>query len=169
MAKLIDLQIREQEAFVVAGKALRQQMGEENRIPALWDRCFADGAFASLEALSDWVLCPDYVGFMSDWQSGDSMFTYTVGMMMKPGCPVPEGFTLSPVPAGLVAVGLIQGGSTQEVCASAHQMTEEALREKGYTDKDITWCMELYNCPRFTTPDDKGQIILDYCIPCRKA
>jgi len=21
---------------------------------------------------------------------------------------------------------------------------------------------ELYNCPRFTTPDDKGNVILDY-------
>lgn len=35
-------------------------------------------------------------------------------------------------------------------------------------DKNTLWCMKLYNCPRFTTPMDNGEIILDYYIPCKK-
>ena len=26
------------------------------------------------------------------------------------------------------------------------------------------WCFERYNCPRFTSPDEAGNVILDYGI-----
>lgn len=26
------------------------------------------------------------------------------------------------------------------------------------------WCFERYNCPGFTTPDEQGNVILDYGI-----
>jgi len=45
----------------------------------------------------------------------------------------------------------------------------QALTSLGYTNNDMTWCMELYNCPRFTEPDAQGNIILDYYIPIDSA
>ena len=30
------------------------------------------------------------------------------------------------------------------------------------------WCFERYNCPRFTSPDNNGNIILDYGISIEK-
>ncbi len=169
MSKLIQLEIRELGAWCVAGKEIRVEMGGENPIPAFWDACFADGTFSTLEAQKDWVLCPDYVGFMTDWQESSNTFTYVCGMMMKPGCPVPGGgFVSRPVAASSAAVGWIQGADTQDVCMQAHEYTNKALEEKGYTCEGFSWSMELYNCPRFTTPDAQGQITLDYYIPCRK-
>ncbi len=169
MSKLIQLEIKELGEWCVVGKAIHPEMGGENPIPAFWDACFADGTFSALEALKDWVLCSDYVGFMTGFAGDSSKFTYIVGMMMKPGCPVPEGgFVSYPVAPSSVAVGWIQGSSTQDVCLTAHDCTVKALSEKGRTADSFTWCMELYNCPRFTTPDDQGQIILDYYIPCNK-
>ena len=50
----------------------------------------------------------------------------------------------------------------------AHELTNKAMEEKGYINDGFAWSMELYNCPRFTTPDEQGRIILDYYIPCRK-
>ncbi len=172
MAKLIQLEIKELGDWCVAGRPMQSQMGGENPIPAFWDACFADGTFAKLEALGEQVLCPDYVGFMTDWMGGDGKFTYIVGMMMKPGFSLPregyEGFVSRPVAACTAAIGYIQGASTGDVCMNAHELTNAALEEKGYTFDGSTWCMELYNCPRFTTPDESGQIILDYYAPCQK-
>ncbi|MBU0991466.1 MAG: hypothetical protein KJ737_03135 [Proteobacteria bacterium] len=43
----------------------------------------------------------------------------------------------------------------------------EKLKEEGIEilsdDKGAIWIVERYGCPRFTTPDDKGNIILDIC------
>jgi len=169
MSKLIQLEIKELGAWCVVGKAIQVEMGKENPIPAFWDACFADGTLGTLEAHKDWMLCPDYVGFMTEWQGGSGKFIYVVGMMMKPGFPVPEGgFVSYPIVSSSVAVGWIQGVSTQDVCMTAHEYTNKALEDKGYTSDGLLWCMELYNCPRFTTPDTHGQIVLDYYIPCKK-
>ncbi len=169
MSKLVQMEIRELGAWSIAGKEIKVKMGPENPIPAFWDKCFTDGTFTALEALTDWVLCPDYVGFMTDYQGGDNTFVYIVGMMMKPGCPVPqEGFVSRPVEPSSAAVGWIQGESTPDVCMPAHEYTSRAMEEKGYISEGFSWCMELYNCPRFTTPNAEGQIILDYYIPCKK-
>ena len=169
MAELIQFEVKELGPWCIAGKAIRVEMGPENPIPAFWDACFADGTFSTLETQTDWVLCPDYVGFMADWQESSHTFLYICGMMMKPGFSAPEGgFVSLPVAASSAAVGWIRGASTQDVCMPAHELTSKAMEEKGYTNQGFTWSMELYNCPRFTTPDEQGRIILDYYIPCRK-
>ncbi len=169
MAELIQLEIKELGPWCVAGKALKVTMGPENPIPAFWEACFADGTFSTLESQKSWVLCPDYVGFMTDWQGGDNTFLYICGMMMKPGFIAPEGgFVSRPVEASSAAVGWIRGESTPDVCMPAHEFTSKVMEEKGYTSEGFAWSMELYNCPRFTTPDEQGRITLDYYIPCRK-
>jgi hypothetical protein len=42
----------------------------------------------------------------------------------------------------------------------------EKLLEEGYkiSDGDAGWCFERYACPRYTTPDKNGNIILDICF-----
>ena len=36
-----------------------------------------------------------------------------------------------------------------------------AWQERGWTPSG--WFLERYNCPRYTVPDEKGNVILDYC------
>ena len=40
----------------------------------------------------------------------------------------------------------------------------EAIRAKGMTRFEDNWCFERYQCPRFTAPDENGNVILDYGI-----
>ena len=46
----------------------------------------------------------------------------------------------------------------------AHNLCLEELKCKGWVRREDDWCFERYNCPRFTTPDEEGRVILDYGI-----
>lgn len=169
MGKLIDFKVAEIPEVLLIGKEIRysieEQMKGNNPLPAFWGRCFADDTFPALESQSDLIYDDSYVGVMLDWDKGDGEFTYIVGMLMKNGSDVPEGFVSRKIDTTRVAIGWIQGGDTQDVCSNAHELTEQALKAEGYSNNGMKWFMELYNCPRFTTPDENGQIILDYYIP----
>ena len=55
-------------------------------------------------------------------------------------------------------------GSSEFYTMDAHNMCIEKLKEKNMKRKEDDWCFERYNCPRFTTPDNEGNVILDYGI-----
>lgn len=167
MPELIQFQVIQVPAMKVVGKEIRPTMNApENPIPAFWSACFADGTFAALEALNQAALDGAYIGFMCDYSAGDGKFTYICGMFMKPGCPVPEGFAARDVKEGSVAVGWVRGPE-RENYPVAHELTCAAMKKAGHAPADAAgWCAEVYNCPRFTTPQENGDVILDYYIPC---
>ena len=169
MAELVKFEVIDFPATKLIGKEIRYSMAAhmqgDNRIPALWEKCFTDGTFTWLEAQKDFVHDPAYVDVMTDWGKGDGDFTTIVGMLMKDGATVPEGYIRRDLPACKAVVSWIKGNAPAELYAAAHPLTEQKLRAEGYTNDKMTWCMELYNCPRFTTPDESGNIILDYYIP----
>ncbi|MFY9166475.1 MAG: GyrI-like domain-containing protein [Limnochordia bacterium] len=166
MPRLVHFEVKDLPQLCVVGKAIQvpKEM-ESNPIPALWHQCFDDGTFATLETLREYHVAEDYVGWIGDW--GEESFTYICGMLMKPEVPVPEGFEGRILPAGRAAVAWIKGQEA-EVLFAAHTVTMEALLGKGYEyDQAAGWSMELYNCPRYTEPDAKGELILDYYIPVK--
>ncbi len=169
MGKLVRFEVQDQPRALVVGKEIRASMEEQakgnNLLPALWDKCFAENAFAPLEAQADFIIDDAYIGIMLDFGLGDGNFTYIVGMLLKEGATVPESYVSRTLEPCKVAVSWIQGNDTGDVCSAAHELTQKALQEAGHTCERMQWCMELYNCPRFTTPDENGQIILDYYIP----
>ncbi|NLG24144.1 MAG: GyrI-like domain-containing protein [Clostridiales bacterium] len=167
VSELIHFEVLDLPAMAVVGKAIHPpESMQDNPIPAFWGQCFSEGVFAALEQLQDFVLDPSYVGFMCDWNAPDGTFTYICGMMMKPGCPVPDGYVSRPVPPSKVAIGWVRGPE-QDNYAVAHELTLAALQKAGHrADEAAMWCAEVYNCPRFTTKQDNGDVILDYYIPC---
>lgn len=169
MVKLVNLQINELPEIRIIGKVVYPNMNmSENPIPAFWCKCFEDGTFTKLEELEEYHIDSSYVGWMGDWDIDSGKFTYICGILMKSGTPVPEGFVYKDIPANTVAIGWIQG-LEKDVYSVAHELTQKAMEEQGYKlDKSASWFMELYNCPRFTTPMENGEIILDYYIPCCK-
>ncbi|MGE5530118.1 MAG: GyrI-like domain-containing protein [Patescibacteria group bacterium] len=168
MVKLVKLEIKHLPAMRIIGKTIRPNLMNENPIPAFWDQCFGDGTLTALEGLPESLLDSAYVGWMSDYNADDGTFTYLCGMLMKPGTAAPEGLVFRDVPACTVAIGWIQGPE-KETYPVAHDYTQKALEEQGYkVDEEADWCMELYACPRFTQPNEAGEVILDYYIPCRK-
>jgi predicted transcriptional regulator YdeE len=121
-----------------------------------------------LEAAGDRIYDPSYVGFMCRWGGDDGKFTYIVGMMMKGETPVPEGFDAEDISACTAAVGWIKGKES-DIYQASHPMTAAEMEKQNLKmDEPQGWCMELYNCPRFTQADENGEKILDYYIPCVK-
>ncbi len=169
MGELVKLEVKRLPKLKLVGKELRYNMEAhmkgDNRIPAFWDKCFSDDTFSILEKQENYVYDNSYVGVMLDWDKGDGDFSYIIGMLMKDGLSVPEGYYCIDLDEADVAIGWIKGKDTADVCSSAHSLTEQALNAEGYSCDKMKWCMELYNCPRFTTPDTNGDIILDYYIP----
>ena len=168
MAQLINFSIKLQPSILLIGKQIRYSMQAhmqgDNRMPAFWQACFAQDTFAPLEAQGSFLYDDAYVGTMTDWDKGDGDFSYIVGMLMKPGATIPQGYAAKPLPTCQVAIGYIKGKDTQDVCAHAHALTEAALRKAGHKCDAIPWCMERYG-EAFAMPDADGDIVLDYYIP----
>lgn len=169
MGEMIKLDVKKLPPLKLVGKEIRYNMEShmkgDNRMPAFWDRCFKEDIFSPLQAQVDFVYDNAYVGVMIDWDKGDGNFSYIVGMLMLEGVSIPDNYVHRDIEETDVAIGWIKGENTADVCSTAHSQTEQSLKEKGYKCAQMKWCMELYNCPRFTVPDEKGHIILDYYIP----
>jgi len=171
------LEILDQPEILVVGKPVRANFNDikagKNPIPALWCKSFEDGMFAKLEALADHVYKADhvghsYVGYNSKPDPATGDFEHIAGMLMKLGTPVPEGYVSRTIAPAKTAVSWIKGkkGSEGAIFANMYRLTEAALAEKGIKpDKDSGWSMEVYNCPRWTTPDPEGCIVMDFHIP----
>jgi len=169
MAKLAKIEIIDLPKVCVVGKLLKVSdeacMSGDNPMPAFWGQCFEENLFGILEQQPDFIYDDAYVGWMSDWGTGDGQFSYIVGMLMNEGVTVPDGCVIREIPATKAAVGWIQGKDDQSLYSSEHELTDAALKQAGHSGDGAKWCMELYNCPRFTTPDENGEVILDYYIP----
>ena len=169
MGKLIKFETSEIPEVLVIGKEFRYNMEElmkgNNPLGGYWGACMKDEIFKVLESQPEHVYDKAYVGVMTDWDKGDGDFSYIIGMLMKPSANVPDGYHSKKLDATKVAVAWVQGKDTEDVCGDAHELTEKALKEKGCVCEKMSWSMELYNCPRFTDPDENGEIILDYYIP----
>jgi len=167
MSVLVNFQFRSLPALRVIGKAVHPKMDmKENPIPAFWEKCFSDGTFKVLSELPAEHVDKDYVGLMCDWGEGQETWTYICGMLLAAGTPVPEGFDYKDIPAATAAVAWIQGPE-KENYQVAHPLTQQELEKRGFRfDQSAGWCMEYYNCPRFTQAQPNGDVILDYYMPC---
>ena len=61
--------------------------------------------FLPLEAQTEYVFDSSYAGIFLDWDLGDGNFSYVVGMMMKKGVTVPDGYIIRELAETDVAVG----------------------------------------------------------------
>ena len=89
-----------------------------------------------------------------------------IGMFFPPNTQVPEGFeAVDIVPLDYAVCFLSDKESSGDFYSmDTHNMCLEALKAQGFARKEGDWCFERYNCPRFTTPDAEGNVILDYGI-----
>lgn len=89
-----------------------------------------------------------------------------IGMFFSADTEVPEGFDYVDIEAMDYAVCYLydKENSSDFYSMDTHNMCLEALKENGFKRKEDDWCFERYNCPRFTTADEDGCVILDYGI-----
>ena len=169
MAELIKFEVKQMPELAAVGKTIEIDMNEfakENPLPKFWEQCMTGQIFGSLEKLEGHVYDPSYIGLMYEDEKTKKWY-YLVGLLVKPGCAVPEGYTAVPMKASRAAVAWILG-KDGDVYQNEHALTEEAIKKNGFrADHDAGWNMELYNKERFTTPDEEGNIIVDYYFPVK--
>ncbi|MCL1858014.1 MAG: GyrI-like domain-containing protein [Oscillospiraceae bacterium] len=152
-------------------KFIGKKYGDSDRINgsfgAKWGEWFSNGWFNILEKEIDMLPkeCEGgaYIGLM---RVKNNIFEYWVGMFAAEGSPVPLGFAYIDIPAGDIATAWIHGSDDNgEIYGmDAHNACMNKFFEKGWQLQDDPYFFERYQCPRFTTADKDGRVILDYCI-----
>lgn len=128
-----------------------------------WNEWFEKGYFRPLEELGS---LPENEGASVGCMRCSDEFEYWIGMFFPENTEVPNGYEYVDIPAGDIAACWIYGrGDSGELYGDIpHNMCVSRVTEAGWNIDEDSWFFERYNCPRFTTPDEKGKIILDYCM-----
>lgn len=150
---------------LVGKRFTREGMSEGETFAGQWQQAHRDGWFDTLKG------CKGIAG-VSESRLGamrlvgtSGGFEYWIGAFMAPDTQVPDGFESADIPAGEVGVcwlcgsdknGELYGQQASDLCMAA-------LTEKGWRFSETNWFFERYNCPRFTQPDQDGNVILDIC------
>lgn len=159
-----------------ATRFIGKKYGEDDRVNgsfgAKWGEAFGIGLFETIEAAAGGAdalraLYEDggaYIGLM--YCDGKDYFEYWIGEFTPVGTPVPEGLQYVDFPAVRLGVGWLYGVENDLYCHEGDVLAR--LTEAGMTPAadgaHAGWVFERYGCPRFTTPDAKGNVILDICF-----
>lgn len=135
-----------------------------------WGEWFANGWFDKVEQamggtdaiLKIWENGAGYVGL--ECRSEEAPFAYWIGMFTPAGTAVPDGFDYIDFPAVGLGTCWIYGKEQEVHDTSGCRPAITASGMKLWTDAEgAVWSFENCLCPRYTTPDGQGNIILDYC------
>ncbi|MCL2203838.1 MAG: GyrI-like domain-containing protein [Defluviitaleaceae bacterium] len=156
MTEIIKTYRQSVDAARFIGKKYSHADFEGSSIFEKWGEWFRAGWFDQLEKLGD--VGEGQIGLIRTY---DGVHEYYIGYFMPEGTAAPEGFIHVDFPAGELGVCWVRG-KDGEVYGQEGRCLEK-LAESGITVSG-GWSFERYNCPRFTTPDEKGHIILDVCF-----
>ena len=134
----------------------------------LWNRTHADRIFKTLEGQEGFVYDKSRVGF----RYGPTDAEYIVGLLMKPGAAVPEGFSCHTLPPGKAALCWVKGKNLFDVISNTDRLVGEAFEKAGLR-QSTAWRMELYSPARNTTDENGGfdvnsEMVVDWYIPIEK-
>ena len=129
-----------------------------------WGEWWSNGWFAPLEAQP--ALPENGDAYIGAVRIVDGVPQRWIGMFFPEGTPAPEGYEAVDISAKNYAVCYLKDkeGSGDFYTQETHEACLAALKQQGYTRSEGDWCFERCNCPRFTTPDAEGMVILDYGI-----
>lgn len=165
MAKIVRAYKEELPTLTLLGKLYgNENRNDEGTFSSCWREWFANGWFASLESCGTPLDKGAYVGAM---RLNNGVFEYRIGVLLTAVETVPEGFTVEKLPAASYGVTWIKGKDDAELY-SMHKESMSALSNEGFCPAKDAWYIERYSCPRFTVPDENGEVILDYLVTLEK-
>lgn len=135
-----------------------------------WGEWFANGWFDQIESamggteqiLKIWENGGGYVGL--ERRCPDKPFEYWIGMFTPAGTEIPDGFDCVDFPKMGLGTCWIYGKEDEVHDTSGCAVELQKLGINLWKDCDGgVWSFENCLCPRYTTPDEKGNIIMDYC------
>ena len=135
-----------------------------------WGEWWQNGWFDLLEKtmggtdqiLSLWANGGGYAGTKT--QAEGESFEYYIGMFAPANTPVPEGFISIDFKNFSLGTCWIYGKENEvhDTSACKQKLSESGM--KIWKDQNgAIWSFENCLCSRYTTPDDNGNVILDYC------
>ena len=128
-----------------------------------WQQWFQQGWFDDLKQCAGVPdLSGDYIGAIR-MTGANGGFEYWIGALCAPGAEVPDGFEAETIAACDLGVCWLYGDDKAGELYSmeASDMAMAALKEQGWGFSEKGWFFERYNHPRFTVPDEAGNVILD--------
>lgn len=134
---------------------------------AKWGEWFRKGRFEILQkAIGEQSFFEDssaYIGLMRG-KEGEP-FVYAIGMFAPVGTQPPEGMEYIDFPAVKVGIGWVCGNEESgELYCNEDEVVAE-MKKNGVVptadEEGAYWYFERYACPRFTSPDEDGNVILD--------
>jgi predicted transcriptional regulator YdeE len=158
---------------VPALRFIGKKYGDNDRIDGMfgkhWGDWFQNGWFNIIEKQKNKDLKSiyedgdAYIGLMR-WKEGEP-FEYWIGIFMPENTSVPDGYEYHDFPKAALGVCWVYGKEPDIYMCEEDYVKK--LKENGYEvikDKEnAQWFFERYGCPRFTTPDENGKVILDIC------
>ena len=129
-----------------------------------WGEWWQNDWFAVLEGIGNHPMNDD--GYIGATKIVDGKPERWIGMFFPVDVKAPEGFEFIDIEPMEYAVFYLydKEGSGDFYTMETHNMCLSELAARGMKRKEDDWCFERYNCPRFTTPDKDGCVILDYGI-----
>lgn len=107
-----------------------------------------------------------YIGLMRH-KDGEP-FQYWVGMFTPAATAIPDGFGSVDFPESELGVAWIKGKENTGELYGKEPQCLEAMNKNGISvepgSDGVVWFFERYACPRFTSPDENGDVILDICF-----
>jgi len=126
MAKLTKFELTELPELLVVGKRITDYNEPMDVLKKLWDRCADDGVFQTLEEQDGYVYDSSMVGF----RYGDTDAEYIVGLLMRPGALVPEGFSSFLIGPVKTAICWVKGKGLFDVISNASKLMGKALEKR---------------------------------------
>ena len=133
---------------------------------AMWEEWFEKGWFDIIakqingNANDTYEDGDAYIGLLRGNGTVENPMEYWIGMFMPENTDVPEGFGYINFPKSELGVCWVYG-KENELYGNYNQCVETLIDEGFEFNSDLSLCFERYVCPRFTTPDEKGNVILD--------
>ena len=137
----------------------KKYMGSVN-----WEEWWTNNWFDILESMQGLPINDN--GYIGAVHIVEGMPEHWIGMFFPANTEVPSGFEYVDIDPLDYAVFYLYGteNSNEFYTMETHDMCLEELKRHHWKRKENDWCFERYNCPRFTTPDADGNVILDYAI-----
>ncbi len=159
--------------MIPAARFVGIKYGDEDRVEGgfgpKWGDWFENDRFSKLEVLlsddfkNSYEDAGAYVGLMR-CKEGEP-FQYWIGMFLPAGVSVPEGYAYVDKPEAKLGVCWLHGPEGELFCKE--DKCAERVAQEGHKiisdGESAWWFFERYGCPRFTTPDEDGKVILDIC------
>ena len=141
------------------------EIREKGGFPWLWDEWIKKKLFRKFQGMKP---LEGFEKAMIGGRCHEGKFTYWIGMFFPLETDAPEGFQQIDLPKGDLGTCWVYGEDTFEAPdlhgEDVHRQCMEKLRDKGMKPLEDYWIFERYHTPRFTEPDEKGNVIMDYCM-----